>query len=131
MYIVKMKILFKKFGFFYDIYFVLGSKVMVEVATNLEIPVKILVPRIVSRERREIMLTLLGLGDLVIPGTFISLCLRYDLYKHHEQNKNIEFHHLQKFEKPYFKNSLIAYSLGLATTVGVVHFFDRGQPALL
>ena len=32
---------------------------------------------------------------------------------------------------PYFHANLAAYTLGLVATVGVMHFFDAAQPALL
>jgi minor histocompatibility antigen H13 len=35
------------------------------------------------------------------------------------------------FPKPYFTSCLIAYIAGLATTMGVMHFFHAAQPALL
>lgn len=35
------------------------------------------------------------------------------------------------FTKPYFTSAMIAYVLGLATTMVVMHFFKAAQPALL
>jgi minor histocompatibility antigen H13 len=35
------------------------------------------------------------------------------------------------FEKPYFTACMVAYVAGLATTMGVMHFFNAAQPALL
>ena len=34
-------------------------------------------------------------------------------------------------DQPYFTANLVAYTLGLGLTVGVMHFFDSAQPALL
>ena len=68
--------------FFYDIYFVFFTPVMIEVATKLDIPVKLLFPR-PSGEKDDPTkqaLAMLGLGDIVLPGIMIGLALRFDLY---------------------------------------------------
>lgn len=64
--------------FFYDIFWVYGTDVMVTVAKNLDIPIKLLYPYNVNGERKYSML---GLGDIVIPGIFVSVCLKYDIDK--------------------------------------------------
>lgn len=117
--------------FFYDIFFVFGTDVMVEVATNVDIPMKLQVPNSASRETGKIGLSMLGLGDIVLPGCAIALCLRFDLYNFHETHPRTEFHHLQRYRKPYFTTALIAYSIGLVITFAVVYKFQTGQPALL
>ncbi|KAJ3521063.1 hypothetical protein NMY22_g12466 [Coprinellus aureogranulatus] len=63
--------------FVYDIWWVFGTEVMVQVATKLDLPIKILWPKslLFSSARG---FTMLGLGDIVIPGTFVALALRYD-----------------------------------------------------
>lgn len=127
----KIASLFLTLFFFYDIYFVFGTDVMVSVATNIEIPAKLLMPNKVSKQDNQILTSMLGLGDLALPGSFISLCLRFDLFKFHEINKNFEFHHLQKFEKTYFYASLIGYILSLILTCKIVEIYKVGQPALL
>jgi minor histocompatibility antigen H13 len=35
------------------------------------------------------------------------------------------------FDKPFFRSAMIAYVLGLGTTMVVMHFFKAAQPALL
>ncbi len=68
--------------FFYDIYFVFFTPLMVTVATKLDIPAKLLFPR-PSRpddDPGEQPLSMLGLGDVVLPGIMIGLALRFDLY---------------------------------------------------
>ncbi|GME79954.1 unnamed protein product [Ambrosiozyma monospora] len=117
--------------FVYDIYFVFGSEVMIKVATTVQMPAKLLVPRNVSSELQTINCALLGLGDIVLPGSFISLCLRYDLFKFHEKNPKTSFYHLQSYPKVYFTTALVGYIIGLTTTVGVLHIYHHGQPALL
>lgn len=64
---------------------------------------------------------MLGLGDIVIPGTFIALALRYDYARSQSA----------KFTKPYFAVTLMAYVAGLVCTMVVMHVFGRAQPALL
>lgn len=117
--------------FIYDVYFVFGTDVMVSVATKLEVPAKLIMPVVVSREFQTIETSILGLGDLALPGIFIALCLRFDLFMFHEKNKNHEFHHLQPFEKNYFTAALIGYFIGLKVTFKIVQIYRTGQPALL
>ena len=68
--------------FFYDIYFVFFTPLMITVATNLDIPVKLLFPRPpgVNDDPNKKALSMLGLGDVVIPGMMIGFALRFDLY---------------------------------------------------
>ena len=68
---------------------------------------------------------MLGLGDVVIPGTFIALALRFD---HHLSTKGSA---PVVFVKPYFYGTLCAYFIGLITTMAVMHVFGKAQPALL
>lgn len=65
--------------FFYDIFWVYGTDVMVTVAKNLDIPIKIVFPYL--NDEGEEKFSMLGLGDIVIPGIFISLCLKFDIDK--------------------------------------------------
>ncbi|KAK5895240.1 hypothetical protein CesoFtcFv8_011852 [Champsocephalus esox] len=61
---------------------------------------------------------MLGLGDIVIPGIFIALLLRFDVS-------------LKKQSKTYFYSSFLAYIFGLGLTIFVMHTFKHAQPALL
>ncbi len=80
--------------FFYDIYFVFFTPMMVTVATKLDIPIKLLFPRPASPAETEKGLdglAMLGLGDIVIPGMMIALALRFDLYLHYlRRSKTVE-----------------------------------------
>lgn len=71
--------------FFYDIYFVFYTPLMVTVATKLDIPIKLLFPRppAPSDDPDIVSLAMLGLGDIVVPGTMIGLALRFDLFLHY------------------------------------------------
>jgi len=65
--------------FFYDIYFVFYTPMMITVAGNLDVPIKLLFPR-PEDESGKRSLAMLGLGDIVLPGIMIGLALRFDLY---------------------------------------------------
>lgn len=65
--------------FFYDIYFVFFTPMMVTVATKLDVPIKLLFPR-PSEEPDVQSMAMLGLGDIVVPGMMIGLALRFDLF---------------------------------------------------
>lgn len=128
--------------FFYDIFWVFGTDVMVTVAKNLDGPIKILLPRSMETDPvsgRFKDLSLLGLGDIVIPGFFLALLLRFDAHRHAaSKTKTTEttegavvmgVH--DSFPKPYFHAALIAYIAGLGFTIFFMVKFNAAQPALL
>lgn len=103
--------------FFYDIFWVFGTPVMVSVAKNFDAPIKLLFPRggldtLVDGKRQ---FSMLGLGDIVIPGIFVAIVLRYDIA------------HGSK----YFRSAFGGYAAGLITTIVVMNVFKAAQPALL
>ncbi|KAJ5932025.1 hypothetical protein N7516_006514 [Penicillium verrucosum] len=73
--------------FFYDIYFVFFTPLMVTVATKLDVPIKLLFPRPpTSRDAPgSVPLAMLGLGDIVIPGMMVGLALRFDLFLYYQR----------------------------------------------
>mgnify|MGYP003687053219 CR=1 FL=1 len=89
---------------------------MVTVAKGIDAPIKLLFPKHLRADKPEF--SLLGLGDIVIPGIFVAMMLRFDARRG-----------LRAL--PYFKSGMVAYVLALLTTVGVMHFFEAAQPALL
>merc|ERR1719491_645867 len=104
---------------------------MVTVAKSLDGPIKILFPRtlIPDPETLKIQLSLLGLGDIVIPGFFLALLLRFDA-----ENAKVNYWSTDahcSFPKPYFHATLIGYILGMSTTMFVMIKFEAAQPALL
>jgi len=112
--------------FLYDIFWVFGSKsvfgdnVMVTVATGLNAPIKLMFPRegnATETAAGEMKFSMLGLGDIVVPGLFINVLVRLDA-------------HLGKGRK-YFNSAIVAYVLSLVTTVAVMTVFKAAQPALL
>lgn len=99
--------------FIYDIFWVFGTDVMVTVAKSFDAPIKLLFPQMWEGKP-----SMLGLGDIVIPGIFIALMLRFDLAR---KDSNLT----------YFRTVMFSYFLGLATTIGVMYYFQAAQPALL
>ncbi|KAF2773692.1 hypothetical protein EJ03DRAFT_323647 [Teratosphaeria nubilosa] len=60
--------------FCYDVWAVFFTPLMVTVAKNLDVPIKLLFPR------PDEGYSMLGLGDIVLPGIMMGLALRFDLY---------------------------------------------------
>jgi len=106
--------------FFYDIFWVFGTDVMVTVAKSFDAPVKLLFPKDLFAE--QLQFSMLGLGDIVIPGIFIALLLRFDAKR---------TNNLKSFAKTYFRVCFAGYIVGLIATVLVMHVFQAAQPALL
>ncbi|KAL2830203.1 signal peptide peptidase-domain-containing protein [Aspergillus cavernicola] len=79
--------------FFYDIYFVYFTPLMVTVAKELDVPIKLLFPRppaptdapAPTNAPDTVSLAMLGLGDIIIPGMMVGLALRFDLYLYYKQ----------------------------------------------
>ncbi|CDK28605.1 unnamed protein product [Kuraishia capsulata CBS 1993] len=127
--------------FVYDVYFVFFSEAMVAVATRLDVPLMVEVPMMVDYDESVldgsklpkpfVPKWMIGLGDMTVPGIFISLCLRFDLWLFHERNPNTHFYMSQKFPKPYYTAAMTAYALSLGITVTMMTVFERSQPALL
>jgi len=105
--------------FVYDIFWVFGTDVMVTVARSFDAPVKLLFPKDIFQAEWEF--SMLGLGDIVIPGIFIALLLRFDYHLTGEQGLRPRF----------FNCTMVSYFLGLATTIFIMHTFNAAQPALL
>lgn len=105
--------------FIYDIFWVFGTDVMVTVAKSFEAPIKLVFPQdLLTHGLAANNFAMLGLGDIVIPGIFIALLLRFD--KSLKRRTNV-----------YFHATCIAYFLGLMATIFVMHIFKHAQPALL
>jgi len=105
--------------FFYDIFWVFGTDVMVTVAKSFEAPIKLVFPQdLLENGLNASNFAMLGLGDIVIPGIFIALLLRYDFS-------------LKRKSHFYFYATFIAYLAGLLMTIFVMHVYKHAQPALL
>lgn len=118
--------------FFYDIYFVFGTKVMVTVASNLDLPIKLTLPTRYNTDSSKFEFSMLGLGDIALPGMFIALCYKYDIWKYHSDNTDMEFHLLNWcYVGKYFITAITSYILALATCMVALANFKVAQPALL
>ncbi|KAJ3040822.1 hypothetical protein HDV00_010437 [Rhizophlyctis rosea] len=125
--------------FLYDIFWVFGTDVMVTVAKSFEAPVKVVWPKDIwqlvesglFKSTEGVQFTMLGLGDIVIPGIFVALCLQFDHHRYLTSAAGKKNKHTYSFPKPYFHACFVAYILGLVTTVVVMHTFQAAQPALL
>lgn len=93
---------------------------MVTVAKSLDGPIKILFPRTLAPdpETGKLEMSLLGLGDIVIPGFFLALLLRFDAHVADLPCFPTDVH--APFPKPYFHSALLGYVIGLATTLYVM-----------
>jgi len=109
--------------FVYDIFWVFGTNVMVTVARSFEAPIKLVFPQdLITNGLNANNFAMLGLGDIVIPGIFIALLLRFD----HSLIRTSK-----RKTKLYFYSTMLAYLLGLFATIFVMHVFKHAQPALL
>lgn len=108
--------------FFYDIFWVFCTPVMVSVAKSFDAPIKLLFPRIPAALDGGAKFSMLGLGDIVIPGIFVAIILRYD---HHMMTNQ------KKKTTRLFPSAFIGYVVGLAATIVVMNVFKAAQPALL
>mmetsp|Transcript_11009 Transcript_11009/g.16459 ORF Transcript_11009/g.16459 Transcript_11009/m.16459 type:complete len:387 (+) Transcript_11009:62-1222(+) len=108
--------------FLYDIFWVFGTDVMVTVAKKFDAPIKLLFPWWVQdSESGKWKNSMLGLGDIVIPGIFIALMLRFDLKRAGAKEGRY----------PYFLVVMTAYAIGLCLTIFIMYTFNAAQPALL
>lgn len=94
-------------AFFYDIFWVFysdkvfGTSVMASVATRVELPMMFYCPKLSPSPYS--LCSLIGLGDILLPGIFVAYCLYFDK-------------HIGKTSK-YFDICLGGYVLGLLICV--------------
>jgi signal peptide peptidase-like protein 2B len=72
-------------AFFYDIFWVFispiffGTSVMASVATSIDLPMKFIFPSLVQSLNTPLLkCSLLGLGDILLPGVIIKYILKYE-----------------------------------------------------
>jgi minor histocompatibility antigen H13 len=65
--------------FFYDIFFVFGTSIMETVAKNISLPIMFVIPGVSDEGKPKF--SMIGLGDIVIPGLFVSMAHRLDFIK--------------------------------------------------
>jgi len=134
--------------FFYDIFWVFYTPVMVSVAKNIEGPVKLMFPKLkedIEKMRKEKgedneyagkaydprEYNMIGLGDIVIPGVYVALMLRFDIYLYKKAKKDISQFGFTFKNMKYFIITFIFYNLGIIITLSSMYFFNHAQPALL
>ena len=99
---------------------------MVTVAKGIDLPLKLQFPywNFVG----DMEYSMLGLGDIIVPGLFLSLCFKYDI------DNSILAHtrqRIKQFKTPLYYTALGLYFLGLVLTYSALFFFERPQPALV
>eukprot|EP00747_Dinoflagellata_sp_TGD_P116204 gnl/TRDRNA2_/TRDRNA2_172319_c1_seq2.p1 gnl/TRDRNA2_/TRDRNA2_172319_c1~~gnl/TRDRNA2_/TRDRNA2_172319_c1_seq2.p1 ORF type:complete len:525 (+),score=139.31 gnl/TRDRNA2_/TRDRNA2_172319_c1_seq2:81-1577(+) len=113
--------------FFYDIFWVFGStpvfgsNVMVTVAKGVEAPIKLMFPRNLDG-CGNLQFSMLGLGDIVVPGIYIAFLAKWDAVLIGQKKAK---------SMVYLNVTMVSYALALVTTVGVMLIFNAAQPALL
>lgn len=126
--------------FFYDIYFVFFTPLMVTVAKNLDGPIKLMFPKMLDWQTQKDF-NMIGLGDIVIPGVFVALMIRYDYYREYQKiikdsktvkdsigNVNVSF---KVLTFTTFLWTFFGYFIGILSTLVVMNVFKHAQPALL
>jgi minor histocompatibility antigen H13 len=134
--------------FFYDIFWVFYTPVMVSVAKNIEGPVKLMFPKLqaaidlIKKEKGENNeyagkaydpreYNMIGLGDIVVPGVYVALMLRFDIYLFKKAKNDISQFGYSFKNMKYFFITFIFYNLGIIITLSSMYFFNHAQPALL
>ena len=134
--------------FFYDIFWVFYTPVMVSVAKNIEGPVKLMFPKLqadIEKMRKEKGVdneyagkaydpreyNMIGLGDIVIPGVYVALMLRFDIYLYKKAKNDISKYGFSFKNMKYFIITFVFYNLGIIITLSSMYFFNHAQPALL
>lgn len=110
--------------FFYDIFWVFitpyfttgGKSVMVAVATGLDIPIKLVMPHL-TNDYPTSGCSLLGLGDILIPGIFIIFMARFGFEVVNTSS--------------YYYVALFSYTMALLACGASLFIFHAAQPALL
>lgn len=135
-------LIYDVFWVFFSSY-IFSTNVMVKVATRpAENPVSIVARKLhiggVAKEAPKLSLpgkllfpcihnsghfSMLGLGDIVMPGLLLCFVLRYDAYRKSQG--------LSGSRLTYFHCSLLGYFLGLLTATVTSELFKAAQPALL
>ncbi|KAG0209371.1 hypothetical protein BGX28_010359 [Mortierella sp. GBA30] len=115
----------------HDVAWDLEKDIMISVSKNFSSPLKVSFPSLILGlpAGQAFHFVTLGLGDIVIPGIFAALCLRFD--QHRAGTRNPMLGQSTAFRKPYFIACLVAYVLGLSFYFYITHLFKSTQPVLL
>lgn len=119
--------------FFYDIYWVFKTDVMVTVARSFDAPIKLSFPVNPSFTR----FSLLGLGDMVIPGICIAVILKFEIdslilaRRNKDKSTPITMEEINFWQTPMFHMTIIFYALSIMATIVGMYLMNHAQPALL
>jgi len=92
---------------------------MVTVAKSFDAPIKLMFPLDWYADPPKF--SMLGLGDIVIPGIFVALCLKYDMERFLKtKNRNIN-----DLKLGYFNWCFGGYLAGIVTTFIVMIVFEH------
>lgn len=71
---------------------------------------------------------MLGLGDIIVPGLYLSLCFKYDIDNCilGSGRQRLKF-----FKTPLYYSALILYIIGFCLTYLAMYLMERPQPALV
>ncbi|XP_056463178.1 signal peptide peptidase-like 2A isoform X2 [Gadus chalcogrammus] len=85
-----------------------------------KLPVVMRLPRFsaVAQNLCKMQFSILGYGDIIIPGLLVAYCSRFDVW-------------VNSSRKIYLVSCCIAYTLGMVVTFAVMLLMESGQPALL
>merc|ERR1712222_70955 len=64
---------------------------------------------------------------MIIPGAFISLCLKFDIDRQIKQ----KIKQVSQIKVPFFMSNLVLYVVGITITYVYMIWFKHAQPALL
>lgn len=110
--------------FIYDIFWVFKTDVMVTVAKSVDGPILLKFPVNLAEGK----FSMLGLGDMIIPGAFISLLLKFDVDKYCEAFPRAR---VADIKTPFMWYNVIFYFIGISVTYAFMVIFEHAQPALL
>jgi len=103
---------------------------MLKVATSnsLEGPLKLLLPA--GGKSVDFPFSILGLGDVAVPGFLAALILRFDAFGRNRKPEEVA-EGGEKLDKNYFVPVLVSYAFGLLLAAVANSVTNAGQPALL
>lgn len=93
------------------------------ISPQISLPGKLIFPSMQDRGR----FSMLGLGDIVMPGLLLCFVMRYDNYK----KQAAVAADTEQSKITYFHCSLIGYIIGLITATVASEVYKAAQPALL
>lgn len=93
------------------------------ISPQISLPGKLVFPSMQDRSR----FSMLGLGDIVMPGLLLCFVMRYDMHK----KQAAVAADTEQARVTYFHCSLIGYIVGLVTATVASEVYKAAQPALL